>query len=199
MEGKPYEMKYMDLYGNLCAHFIDCPDVISKFFETSNIIDMHNQLHQDLLQLEKKWLKKTLLSPGLLAFQLLQNAKHLGCPCQHFMPEEIDAPQKTIISDLSSPSMVESSFSDKPVAWSLQDANGKMPCFVKFDVKKDPSGHSSTKKRKFKRSLEQNQRQDVGYYCILCGESFSFCTNVDGRDCFKEHVQRVKRATRRTS
>ena len=62
---------------------------------------------------------------GLLAFQLLQNAKRLGRPCQHFMPEEIDAPQKTIISDLSSPSMVGSSFSDKPVARSLQDANGK--------------------------------------------------------------------------
>jgi hypothetical protein len=58
MKGKPYEMKCMDLYENLCARFIDCPDVISKFFETSNIIDMHNQLHQDLLQLEKKWLTK---------------------------------------------------------------------------------------------------------------------------------------------
>jgi hypothetical protein len=115
------------------------------------------------------------------------------------MPEEIDAPQKTIISDLSSPSMVESSFSDKPVAWSLQDSNGKMHCFVKFDVKKDPSGHSRTKKHKCKRCLEQNQSRDVGYYCILCGEIFSFCTNVDGRYCFKEHAQRVKRATRRTS
>ncbi len=41
----------------------------------------------------------------LLAFQLLQNAKWLGRPRQRFMPEEeeIEAPQKTIVSDLSLP------------------------------------------------------------------------------------------------
>jgi hypothetical protein len=32
--------------------------VISKFFASSNIIDTHNQLRQDLLHLEKKWLTK---------------------------------------------------------------------------------------------------------------------------------------------
>jgi hypothetical protein len=31
------------------------PQVISNFFAGSNVIDMHNQLHQDLLKLEKKW------------------------------------------------------------------------------------------------------------------------------------------------
>jgi hypothetical protein len=120
-EGKPYEMKYTDSYGHVCTCYVERPDAISKFFTTSNVIDTHNQLHQDLLQLEKKWLTKnpyfhlttTLLGisvndafllayhhriinhttgleedkkigiqhfSGMMAFQLLSNAKQLGCP-----------------------------------------------------------------------------------------------------------------------
>ncbi len=44
-EGKPYEMKYTDSYGNVCTHYIECPDAISKIFATSKFIDTHNQLH----------------------------------------------------------------------------------------------------------------------------------------------------------
>jgi len=193
-------MKYTDSYGNVCTRFVDRPDVISKFFATSSIIDTHNQLRQDLLQLEKKWLTKnpffrlttTLLGinvtdtfllanhhriinhtsgtsseknitiqrfAGLLAFQLLQNAKHLGRPRQRFLPEEIQAPQKTVVSDLSLPS----SFSNKPAVRSLTDANGKTHYLVKFDVTKDPSGRCRTKKRKCKRCLEEKKRQDVSF------------------------------------
>ena len=235
-EGKPYEMKYTDSYGNVCTRFVDRPDVISKFFATSNIIDTHNQLRQDLLQLEKKWLTKnpffrlttTLLGinvtdtfllanhhriinhtsgtsseknitiqrfAGLIAFQLLQNAKHLGRPRQRFLPEEIQAPQKTVVSDLSLPS----SFLNKPAVRSLTDANGKTHYLVKFDVTKDPSGRCRTKKRKCKRCLEEKKRQDVSFYCISCGENFSFCTNIDGRDCFRHHVEGIKRLTRHSS
>jgi hypothetical protein len=57
-QGDPYEMKNTDSYGNICTHIVDWPDVVSKFFASSNVIDTHNQLHQDLLQLEKKWLTK---------------------------------------------------------------------------------------------------------------------------------------------
>jgi hypothetical protein len=52
-EGEPYEMKYTDSYGNICTRHVERPDVISKFFVTSNVIDTHNQLQQDLLRLEK--------------------------------------------------------------------------------------------------------------------------------------------------
>jgi hypothetical protein len=53
--GTPYKMKYTDTYGNVCVRGVERPDVISKFFQTSNIIDTHNQLWQDLLRLETKW------------------------------------------------------------------------------------------------------------------------------------------------
>jgi len=42
---------------------------------------------------------------GILAFQLLKNAKHLWCPHLSFMPVP---PQKSVISDQSSPSMIGS-------------------------------------------------------------------------------------------
>jgi hypothetical protein len=57
-EGDHYEMKYTDSYGNICTRLVDRPEVISNFFALFNVIDIHNQLRQDLLQLEKKWLTK---------------------------------------------------------------------------------------------------------------------------------------------
>jgi hypothetical protein len=49
-------MKYTDGYSNICTRLVDRPDLITKFFASSNIIDTHNQLRQFLLALEKKWL-----------------------------------------------------------------------------------------------------------------------------------------------
>ncbi len=51
-------MKFTDSYGNIVTRYMDLPEVISNFFQSSNTIDTHNQLRQDLLQLEKKWLTK---------------------------------------------------------------------------------------------------------------------------------------------
>jgi hypothetical protein len=48
-------MKYTDIYGNICTRYVDHPQVISNFFAGSNVIDTHNQLRQDSLKLEKKW------------------------------------------------------------------------------------------------------------------------------------------------
>ena len=57
-KGDSYIMKYTDSYGNICTRLVDRPDLISKFFATSNTIDTHNQLRQFNLALEKKWLTK---------------------------------------------------------------------------------------------------------------------------------------------
>ncbi len=48
-------MKYTDSFGNICTHNVDRPQVVSNFFASSNVIDTHNQLRQDSLKLEKKW------------------------------------------------------------------------------------------------------------------------------------------------
>jgi hypothetical protein len=54
--GNPYEMKYTDDWGNVHVRYVDRPEIISKFFERSNMIDKHNQLRQFELALEKRWL-----------------------------------------------------------------------------------------------------------------------------------------------
>ena len=56
VKGAEYVMKYTDGYGNICTRLVDRPDLIAKFFASSNVIDTHNQLRQFLLALEKKWL-----------------------------------------------------------------------------------------------------------------------------------------------
>ena len=55
-KGKPYQMKYTDDWGNVHIRDVDRPDIISRFFESSNMIDKHNQAHQAELALEKRWL-----------------------------------------------------------------------------------------------------------------------------------------------
>jgi len=234
--GDPYEMKFTDSYGNVMTRFVDRPQVISKFFQTSNVIDTHNQLRQNLLQLEKKWLTKnayfrlltTLLGinvtdsfllanyhkiinsnsngsddkkisiqrfAGMLSYQLLKNAKRLGSTslAPSYLPEEVACPAMTMVSsDVSTPS----DLTDKPIIRSLVDANGKTHYLVKFDVTKDPSGRCRTKQRKCKKCFENKKRRDVSFYCISCGESYSYCTNMDGRDCFKSHVDEIKQTTR---
>lgn len=57
--GDPYQMKYTDSFGNICTRNVNRPQVVSNFFASSNVIDMHNQLRQDSLKLEKKWVTQS--------------------------------------------------------------------------------------------------------------------------------------------
>jgi len=53
--GKPYEMKFVDKYGNIEIRLVERPQVISDFFYDSNSIDNNNHGRQYELALEKKW------------------------------------------------------------------------------------------------------------------------------------------------
>jgi hypothetical protein len=75
---------------------------------------------------------------GMLSFQLLRNAKNLASSTTpRFLPEEVQLPGKTVVSELSS----QSDFSNKPIVRALEDAMDKMHYLVKYDVTRDPSGH----------------------------------------------------------
>jgi hypothetical protein len=52
-KGTPYEMKYTDDLGNVKICYVDCPEITSKNFEHSNMIDQRNQVPQSELALEK--------------------------------------------------------------------------------------------------------------------------------------------------
>jgi hypothetical protein len=53
--GCPYEMKFADVNGNIFMRYVDRPEVVSKFYDASNIIDVLNHLRQSSLAIEKKW------------------------------------------------------------------------------------------------------------------------------------------------
>jgi hypothetical protein len=51
--GDPYQMKFSDNNGNMHSHDIPHPQVISDYFKESNCVDIHNQLCQYAVKLEK--------------------------------------------------------------------------------------------------------------------------------------------------
>jgi hypothetical protein len=55
MPGKPYVTKWPDDFGNVKSRDVVRPDCIGKYFNTSNTIDVHNQLRQNELALEQHW------------------------------------------------------------------------------------------------------------------------------------------------
>jgi len=139
---------------------------------------------------------------GILANQLINYAsKRASGSKAMFLPE--DDPQQlelnvsATVTDVSSPTI--SSFAvatGKSVIRSATDANGLLHYLVKYDVTQDPSGRKRTKMRKCKLCFEAGKRRDVGQYCASCGEGYSLCNKCGDRDCFSEHIKKIKRTTR---
>ncbi len=140
---------------------------------------------------------------GILAHQLIQMANKLESGnASKFLLEDDDGFMLSIpesSQDFSSPTLT-SSFaitSGKNVIHSGMDANGLLHYLLKYEVTKDPSGHKRTKMRKCKLCIEGEKRHDVGQYCITCGESYSLCSKCEDRDCFDEHIKRIKRQSKK--
>ena len=55
-DGDPYIAKWKDPHGNTVRRFVKRPDVVAKYFQNSNTVDMHNHARQGELQLEKAWI-----------------------------------------------------------------------------------------------------------------------------------------------
>jgi Transposase IS4 len=53
--GKPYEARWKDDNNNTRTREVPRPDVVAKYYEGCNIIDVHNQSRQYNLRLEKHW------------------------------------------------------------------------------------------------------------------------------------------------
>jgi hypothetical protein len=56
--GDPYVARFPDANSNVAQRNVPRPDVISKYFNDSNVIDSHNQVRQFELGLEKRWVVK---------------------------------------------------------------------------------------------------------------------------------------------
>jgi len=53
--GEPYKSKWPDEFGNLQSRDVLRPDCISRYFNSSNVIDVDNSLRQNELALEQHW------------------------------------------------------------------------------------------------------------------------------------------------
>ncbi len=143
-------------------------------------------MRQDSLKLEKKWVTQ---NPW---FCLAMTLIWITVTDAFLIPESSQ--------DFSSPTLT-SSFaitSGKNVIRSGMDANGLLHYLVKYEVTKDPSGQKRTKMRKCKLCIEGGKRRNFGQCCITCGESYSLCNKCDARDCFDEHIKKIKRITRQS-
>ena len=54
-KGVPYNMKYNDVYGNVCHRNVARPAILSTYFKYSNRMDVNNQMRQHNLALEECW------------------------------------------------------------------------------------------------------------------------------------------------
>ena len=56
--GSAYEAKWTDVNGNRCKRYVPRPQVCSLYFSNCNGIDVHNQMRQKILRLEKCWVSQ---------------------------------------------------------------------------------------------------------------------------------------------
>ena len=70
--GEPYQARFPEKFGNVCARHVLRPHVISMYFKHSNVVDVHNQARQFELALEKMG-----YSRGL--FQIVHNSYWNAC------------------------------------------------------------------------------------------------------------------------
>lgn len=49
--GRPYKVRFLDLYGNVHVHHVEKPDIINQYVDHCNRIDICNQVYQGNLVL----------------------------------------------------------------------------------------------------------------------------------------------------
>ena len=144
---------------------------------------------------------------GVLCYQLVTNTSaFLSSPVREpRLLSEISLPavtsaSATEVSDVTTSPSGEGQNRHIPIR-TLKDNNGLLHHQVCFPVTVGKNGKKSTLTRLCKLCKEnEGKKHLVGYYCLTCGESNSFCCpnkyNIE-RDCFKEHVENIKRTSKR--
>jgi hypothetical protein len=78
---------------------------------------------------------------------------------------------------------------------SLSDCQGVVHHQVKLPIQVGKNGKQYTKQRPCKQCKGKGVQRDTTFYCYTCGLSASFCcpTEKTTLDCFKDHVDEIKR------
>lgn len=241
--GFPYEMKYTDDYGNVQVRNVSRPDVLSKYFQSSNVIDIHNQLRQGNLALEEKWstqncwfrLATTLIGmcvtdtyllakhhrvvdqqasinvfAGKLGYQLVSKARMISGEASQYLPEYDDLTvmlspsQQYTISTMTESRNLDVAVEIPPetkIISRLIDTQNRIHTLVRYPMSTGTNGKRRTLARKCNICPDcteidgtKKRKRDSLYYCYECDVT---CYNTKEYDCFRKHVEAMRRVSQR--
>ena len=192
IDGEPYEARFPDTYGNLCVRHVARPEVLSNYFNFSNVVDLHNQARQFDLKLEKKWithdgyfrLYTTLV--GMTVTDIWKIYK-IGCPATSKLPI-------AQFADLLAADMIS-------YANSLPHDSQMPPSVTVSTSSSSTSLSTMTTPWKQHTKVVTPERQSRCVWCsrvhlierkttLRCAEcNKGFCRNTTGRDCWDKHVE----------
>ena len=145
---------------------------------------------------------------GVLAYQLMQLAQgeqiqsskvSLGSD-DMVTPNEKTA-QGILKKRKESPiSSITFDTNDANVVRFLTDKAGDTHILTKYPKTTDPSGRKRTMCRKCVLCKARGERNDVGTFCLTCGEDVALCNDpkADGsRKCFEKHIMSFKKKSSR--
>ena len=134
---------------------------------------------------------------GIVALQLISCAGSLLMDQPNLVPiYQPSMPINTVVvrSPLSDITKLTGSTSSLRT---MKDANNNEHRLAKLPPKvTENSNQKGTLTRKCKLCNEKGIRHDVVYYCLDCGIGYNYCSidkHNTTRDCFAEHVRKIKR------
>jgi hypothetical protein len=166
--GIAYQAKWTDEYGNVRARPVERPEVISRYFQYSDVVDSHNHARQALLGLEKKWATQNCwfrLNCGFIGLTLTDSWKayKIGAPANNKTEKEISVIDYTerVVWDC-----LNNKFDDSHQGADGEDDNEQGPIFNDLSPMTDPkrgrpnqeddeSSRPSTKKP---RAIDMNEQ-----------------------------------------
>jgi hypothetical protein len=163
------QAKWTDEYGNVRARPVERPEVISRYFQHSDVVDAHNHARQALLGLEKKWATQNgwfRLDCTFIGITLTDSWKavKIGAPKNIKSEKEISVIDFTerVVWDCLNNTFDDSNEGDG------EEGNQQGPVFNDLspmtDLKRPPhqeGNESSTTKRRHKHQQQQQQQQQV--------------------------------------
>ena len=191
--GDPYEARFPDKYGNLCVRHVARPQVISNYFKYSNKVDIHNQVRQFDIGLEKKW-----ITPNpYFRLYTTQVGMNLTDSWKAFKRHHKDGgfiPSATEFSDITAYDMIQE-------AKILKGSENNTPSEVSVaNEESTTSSLSCVPCDEHTMVILDNKRQVRCVWCsrvnliqrkvtMICKQcDVGFCRATSGRECWSHHV-----------
>ena len=186
--GQPYIAKWEDDLKRACSKEVARPVGISRFFELSNWIDIMNQLRQDVLGLEMKWVTKNC---WFRLFTSLFGMTVTDC-YQTYKSELVETNRNKNIKMLDFANLLAGQLVNNPFLADSQDTTN-----THDDVKPEDEGskNAHTLIAYADAGFPPNRQRwcphcgnKTSFFCVSCGADFPVCRERTGRNCRSVHI-----------